>query len=111
MNQVRTSARFISAAVVVALVAITVLTACGVAFAAPMGDSPIGGSSSCAVGSHGTLGVAGVSAETPRIAVALAAVVPSQRVFGSPRGVAAPGAGASTELPPPVDPRHGRIRV
>lgn len=111
MSQVRAFSRFTSVAVIVAIVAITVLMTCGAAFGAPTNGGGPSGSDACAVGSHDSLAAAGISAESPKIILALSAVVPSGTQIGIPQGIANRGAGLSAELPPPSDPRHGRIRV
>lgn len=111
MSQVRAFSRFTSLAVIVAVVAITVLMTCGVAFGAPMNCGAPSGSDACAVGSHDSLAAAGVSTESPKITPALSAVVSSGTRLGVPQGIANRGAGLWAELPPLSDPRHGRIRV
>ena len=109
MSQAHASSRFISVAVIVALVAVTVLMTCGVAFGAPMnGGAPDSGT--CGVDSHGSMGAA-VSAEAPKIAMSLYVVVPFQVHLDVPQTTIHHSAPLSAELPPPTDPRHGRIRV
>jgi hypothetical protein len=111
VSQVRAFSRFTSVAVIVAIVAITVLMTCGAAFGAPMTGETMPGSSACPVGSHDSLGSAALSAESPTTTVALSAVLPTGVYLGVPRGIGSQSAAISAELPPPSDPRHGRIRV
>lgn len=111
MSQVRAFSRFTSVAVIVAIVAITVLMTCGAAFGAPMTGETMPGSSACPVGSHDSLGSAAVSAESPTITMGLSAVLQTRVLVGIPQGLGSQNAAISAELPPPSDPRHGRIRV
>ena len=111
MNQARMFSRLTSVVVVLALVAVTTLMVCGAAFGAPMTGSTVPVSSACPVGSHDSLGMAAVSAESPKIIVALSAVLPTRALVGIPQGFGSQNATISAELPPPSDPRHGRIRV
>lgn len=111
MSQARTFGRWTSVAMIAALVAVTVLMTCGVAFGAPMSSSTTPCSSTCAVGSHDSLGTAAVSAESPRISPALSAVLPMSVHPGIPQGFGSQNAASSAELFPAPDPRHGRIRV
>lgn len=110
MSQVRAFSRFTSVAVIVAIVAITVLMTCGAAFGAPMTGDTMPGSSACPVGSHDSLGSA-VVAESPMITLGLFAILPTGVGVGIPQGFGSQSAAISAELPPPPDPRHGRIRV
>ncbi len=111
MTKVRTFSRLTSVVVVLALVAVTTLMVCGAVFGAPMTGNTMPGSSACPVGSHDSLGSAAASAESPRIAVALSAVLPTGVGVGIAQGFGSQIAAISAELPPPSDPRHGRIRV
>lgn len=111
MTQVRTFSRLTSLVVVLVLVAVTTLVVCGAAFGAPMTGSTMPGSSACPAGSHDSLGTTAVSAESPRITVALPAVLPTRVLVVIPQGFGGRSGTVSAELPPPPDPRHGRIRV
>ncbi len=111
MTQERTFSRLTSVVVVLALVAVTTLVVCGAAFGAPTTGSTMPGPSACLAGSHDSLGTAAVSAESPKITVALSAVLPTRVLVGIPQGFGSQNAAISAELPPPPDPRHGRIRV
>lgn len=112
MSQARTSSRFISIAVVVALVAVTALMTCGVAFGAPMSGGPAPDSGACGLDSHGSMGEAAVSAEAPKIVVELHAVLPAAPLVGISQQAVSRGAYVvAVELPPPSDPRHGRTRL
>ncbi|MDP2233193.1 MAG: hypothetical protein Q8K89_06125 [Actinomycetota bacterium] len=111
MTKVRTFSRLTSVVVVLALVAVTTLMVCGAAFGAPMTGDTMPGSSACPVGSHDSLGSAAVSAESPRVTVTLSAVLSTGVGVGIPQGFGSRNAAISAELPPPSDPRHGRIRV
>jgi hypothetical protein len=111
VSQARTFGRLTSVVVIAALVAITVLMTCTVAFAAPVNGSTMPGSGACAADSHGSLGVAAGVAESPKITVALSAVLPTGVGVVIPQGFGSQSAAISAELPPPSDPRHGRIRV
>lgn len=111
MSQARTFGRFTSVAVIVALVAVTVLMTCGAAFGALMGGSTMPDSSACPVGSHDSLGTAAASAGSPKVTVTLSAVLPSGILVGIPQGDVNRSAAVSAESPPPSDPLHGRIRV
>lgn len=111
MTQVRTFNRLTSVVVALALVAVTTLIACGAAFGAPMTGSTMPGPSACAAGSHDSLGTVAVLAESPKITVALSAVLPTRILVGIAQGLGSQNAAISAELPPPPDPRYGRIRV
>ena len=111
MTQVRAYGRFTSVAVIVAVVAVAVLMTCGAAFGAPAVGGAISGSGACAMDSHRSMRVAGVSVESPRITAETSAVLPAPFLAGIPQSVIDGSAAVSAELPPPPDPRHGRIRV
>lgn len=111
MTQVRTFGRLTSVVVVLALVAVTTLVVCGAALGAPMRGSAMPSSSACLADSHDSLRTAAASAESPKITVALSAVLPTRVLAGTPQGFDSQDAAISAELPPPPDPRHGRIRV
>lgn len=111
MTKVRTFSRLTSLVVVLALVAVTTLMVCGAAFGAPMTGDTMPGSSACPVGSHDSLGSAAVSAESPTITMGLFAILPTGVGVVIPQGFGSQSAAISAELPPPSDPRHGRIRV
>jgi TRAP-type mannitol/chloroaromatic compound transport system permease large subunit len=111
MNRVRTSSRLTSVVVILAVMAITVLGVCGVAFGAPATGGAMGGTGACTADSHGSAGLASAAAESPRITIALSGVVPADILLGVSQGQSSRSAAVSAELPPPSDPRHGRIRV
>lgn len=113
MNQMHTSNRLVSVAVVVALVAVTALMTCGVALGAPIGGSGTPApSDACGLSTHMSMGATAVSAEALELSVELHALLPAETTLAPVRGT---GNGeeslAADELPPPLDPRHGRIRV
>lgn len=107
----RTFSRFTSVVVVLALVAVTALMVCGAAFGAPMTGDSMPGSTACPVGSHDSFGSAAVSAESPTTPMVLSVVLPTGVGVGIPQGFGKQNGAISAELPPPSDPRHGRIRV
>lgn len=109
--QARTFSRLTSVAVIAALVAVTVLMTCGVAFGAPASGSSMPGSGACAADSRGSLAAAGISAESSKITVAMSAVLPMRIHESTTQGFGSQTTAISAELPPPSDPRHGRIRV
>lgn len=112
MTNVRTFSRLTSVVVVLALVAVTTLMLCGAAFGAPMTGDTMPGSTACPIGSHESLGsAAAVAAESLTITVGLSAVLPAAVGVGIPLGFGNQNRALSAELPPPSDPRHGRIRV
>jgi hypothetical protein len=111
MTKVRTFSRLTSVVVVLALVAVTTLMVCGAAFGAPMTGDTMPGSNVCPVGSHDSLGAAAASAGSPKISMELSVVPPARVPVGIPQGFGSQNAATSAELPPPSDPRHGRIRV
>ena len=111
MNRVRTSSRLTSLVVILAVMAITVLGVCGVAYGAPATGGAMGGAGVCTTGLHGSAGLASVAAESPKITVPLSAVVSADILLGVSSGLSSQGAAVSAELPPPSDSRHGRIRV
>jgi hypothetical protein len=111
VSQPRTFRRFTSCAVIMALVAVTVLMTCGAAFGAPVGGTSTPDSDSCGLDSHSSMAVAGVTAESPKITVVLSAVLPVDDLVGISQGVFNGSAIISTELPLPSDPLHGQLRV
>lgn len=111
MNRVLTPRRLTSLVVILAVMAITVLGFCSVAFAAPATGGAMGGSGVCALDSHGSAGLAGSAAESPTVSALPYAVVPVGIRTGVSWGPGSRNAAVSAELPSPSDPRHGRIRV
>jgi len=98
--------------VIAALVAVTVLMTCGVAFGAPMRGSSAPDSGACGLDSHVSMGAVGVSVEAPKIAVErLHTALPVEVLFGVSQGITTRSVVLTAELPPPADPRHGRIRL
>jgi hypothetical protein len=108
----RTFGTFTTTVVVFAVVAATGLTACCVAFGAPMMSGSMLGSTACAIGSHGSgsLGIAS-AAEQESTKIAALGVMAPQPLSADSRDFGERNPSLTAELPPSPDPRHGRIRV
>ena len=107
LRQARAFSRLTSVAVILALLALTVVAVCCVAMAAPVnGGTPVG-SAACELDTQGTISLV---AEAPTLPLLLSAMLAvgiglAVRAFGSVPTL------AMAELPSSGDPRHGRTRV
>lgn len=111
MTQVRTYTRFTSVAVIMALMAVTVVAVCCVATGTSMGTGTTGGLSACAAGIHAPTVLASRSAYSPEITKVLSTAPHLGIQFVSLSVQSETLDSLFTEVPLPVDPRHGRISV
>jgi hypothetical protein len=111
MTQVRAYIMFTSVAVTMALVAVTVVAVCCVVAGTPMGTGTMGGVGACASGTHAPAAVTSRFADLPETIKVPVAVTSPAIQLASLWGRTDALNGSLTEVPPPADPRHGRISV
>ena len=111
MAQVRIVNGYASVAVVVALVTLTALAVCCVALSAPPVASSFAATGACGMDAHHPAGTVAARTSIPTATKSVSADAPAAVLLVASRGSSIVADHGSTELPPPVDPRHGRIRV
>lgn len=111
MPHARIFSRFISVAVILALVAVTALGLCGMATGSSMiGMRPVY-VNACAAGTHAAAGVAIASEASLSPASEPSGVPGTEIFFKTSQEYSGGGVAVAAELPPPRDPRFGRTRV
>ena len=111
MAQVRIVNTFTSVAVVVALVTLTALAVCCVAISVPTAASAFAATGACGMDAHHPVGTVAALATVPTVTKSLSAAPPAAVLLVASRGPSTAVDRSLVELPPPGDPRHGRIRV
>lgn len=110
MTRMRTSSRWDSFVVILAVVAVVVPAVCGATLGAHATGSAVSASGLCTVHPHVSVGIAAVAADSVTIATGPSSA-PAGAVIEADDEPSEGDTSGSAALAPPSDPRHGRVRI